>query len=252
MKPRLIAKRNAELRRRERPDDGGPVESSLIHDIHGGRNARARELALAVSQTAGGILVILVGVALIAPVLWSVLSLVLAMRNATVFAMMRTPAMWFFVVYGFVLLCVAGLGIAFIRGGIAMLRSGSFQKNEAPILRALQRLSYDAVPVTGYIVGVNRVTHHVVFTFEHHADERRFMIELATKLSQPNALNDLLGDDGYVPDRRVRLPRELTAGRTIYLADLQVTHSGGKGVKPRLAVPCMVEPGSGGRIAAGA
>jgi len=52
-----------------------------------------------------------------------------------------------------------------------------------------------------------------------------------------------------VPDRRRRIPEDLTDGLNIYLADLQVKHVVVSGkVRKRLALQCVAEPGPGGRI----
>lgn len=242
MKPQLIAKRNAELRRKADADaaERMPDKGELQHSFGSDRGARAREITIATSQTVIGVCLILVGLLLMLPLLW--LIPLLFAGGAGIFLLALIFAGLFIIA-----LPIAGFGL--IRLGISMLRGAAFNQRGAPALRALQKLSYDAVPLTAFTVGSGEVTNQVLISFDTDSSMRGILQRLAAELSDPETLEEMVGAKPFVPDRRRRLPRDLADGHLVYLADLQVRHVVMKGaIKKRLAVDCMVEPGAGGRI----
>lgn len=201
---------------------------------------RRSEMTAAIAQTTGGILLILFGVAFVTPLPVLLMSSGLKAGGLPAAIIMLT-----FGLFG-------GLfGLLLIILGVRMLRSAQFHGSEAPVLRNLRRLSYDAVPVNGYVVGLDRLTHQVLICFDETPADHVALMELAAELSTPEMLEELNGGELFVADRRLRLPNDLTGGRMVYLADIQVTHVVVGGI-PRLrrVVSCTAEPGAAGRIAA--
>jgi hypothetical protein len=229
----MVAKRNAELRRKAR-EASSPPEPELSHTLASTGAIRAREVTLAVSQSVGGVLLIIAGVGLMLPIGF-MLPLLLG-----------GPV--FFILLLFLWIVVIGLALfggVLIRMGIAMLKSAYFQSRGAPMLRTVGRLAYDAVPVTAYVVDSGSKVIHALITFESHPDELVFMPTLAARLAASELLEDLLCDGEYVEDRRLRIPRELAAGRLVYLVDLELKRKR-RSIRPVLH--CVAEPGSSGRI----
>jgi len=242
MKPQLIAKRNAEIRRKTEMHQArlAQPEPEIRHFFGSDRASRAREVAIATSQGILGIILVLVGLLFI----WPIIGLIpILLRTGPGAA----AALFFVLLFLGVFVLI---GLAIVRVGIRMLRAAWFQHSVAPGLRMLQKLSFDAVPVTAFTVGAGAVTNHVLISFETDFETAGLLKRLAEDLSHPDALSEIVGGNvDFVPDRRRRVPKDLTDGLSIYLADLQVRHVVASGVvRKRVALECVAEPGSGGRI----
>jgi len=241
MKPQLVAKRNAEIRRKEdanRLSTTAP-DPEIQHSISSDRASRAREITIATTQGILGIILVLFGLLFISPVIGF---LPLLLKTGPM-----AGAMVLFGGIGLVIFVL--IGAALVRIGIRMLREAWFQQTVAPELRMLQKLSFDAVTVMAFTVGSGEVTNQVLFCFETEVGASGMLARLAEELSDPDILAEFTGDADFVPDRRRRIPEDLTDGLNIYLADLQVKHVVVSGkVRKRLALQCVAEPGPGGRI----
>jgi len=241
MKPQLVAKRNAEIRRKEEARQLGSTapDPEVQHSFGSDGASRAREVAIATTQGILGIVLILFGLFFIWPVI-GLLPLLLK----------TGPMAGAILLFGGIFLGIFVLvGIALIRAGIRILREAWFQQSVAPGLRMLQKLSFDAMPVMGYAVGIGEVTNQVLFCFETEVGASGMLARLADELSDPEILAEFTGDKAFVPGRRRRIPEDITDGLTIYLADLQVKHVMVSGtVRKRVAIQCVAEPGPGGRI----
>src|SRR3569833_1315470 len=201
MKPQLIAKRNAELRRKAEAEAGARrrvVEPEIQHNIGSDRSERVREVTVATSQSILGIVVTLIGLVCFIPAVSMVLSLFHAgplPRNGPT----ATQMLLFVLIFGAI---CAVIGIAMIRVGIGLLRAAWFQGSVSPGLRALQKLSFDAMPVTTYVVGDGAVTNQVLLCFDHEFGVKEALSTLAAELSDPEILAELVGEDAFVDGRR--------------------------------------------------
>jgi len=240
MKPQLVAKRNAEIRRKEEAQIRTTApDAEIQHSFGSDRASRAREVTIATTQGILGIVLVLFGLLFISPVIGF---LPLLLKTG--------PMAGAIVLFGGIGLVIFVLiGAALVRIGIRMLREAWFQQSVAPELRMLQKLSFDALPVTAFTVGSTEVTNQVLFCFETDAGASGMLARLAEELSDPEILAEFTGETDFVPGRRRRIPEDLTDGLSVYLADLQVKHvMVGGTVRKRVALQCVAEPGRGGRI----
>jgi hypothetical protein len=224
-----------------------PVDEEFHYSNRAVDGERARQTTVAVTQTFLGLVLVLLGLWIVVPIVWSIVMFF-------VHGMRGTPGGSFLATVSFIaVFYVIGLiaGVLVVWGGVRLIRGAWVQGASPTGVKALARLSFDAVPVVGFVVGTGTVTNQVVVSFEPDIEVRAVLERLAEELSDPDILSELVGDKPYVANRRKRIPKELTDGHVVYLADLVVKHVVVKGeVKRRSAIPCVAEPGAGGRITA--